>query len=236
MTRRFPLGLTIATAIALSILLALGVWQLERLAWKQGVLRRVAALEQAAPIPLETALALAARGEDVDFRRVRAECQGLDTAPWLELYAIDRGQAGSRLISACRLAQGPYGAVLVDRGFVADTISARPPRDVAGATPVPVAGVLRAPDKASPFAPANSPQRWFRRDVPEMARALGAVRPAPVFLYAETSTNPQWLALKPIPVPREIPNRHLEYALTWFGLAGALLAVYLAMLFRRWKA
>jgi surfeit locus 1 family protein len=69
-----------------------------------------------------------------------------------------------------------------------------------------------------------------------MAQRLGAGTAAPVFLFAETATNPAWKALIPAPVPADIPNRHLEYALTWFGLAGALLAVYAAMLWRRWKS
>jgi surfeit locus 1 family protein len=85
--------------------------------------------------------------------------------------------------------------------------------------------------------PKNQPDRnvWYSRDVPAMARALGVAAPAPVMLMAETSTNPEWKALVPAPLPAEIPNRHLEYALTWFGLAGALLAVYAAVLWRRWK-
>ena len=59
------------------------------------------------------------------------------------------------------------------------------------------------------------------------------MRPAPVFLMAETSTNPGWQALVPAPLPAEITNRHLEYALTWFGLAAALAGVYAALLFKR---
>jgi surfeit locus 1 family protein len=66
-----------------------------------------------------------------------------------------------------------------------------------------------------------------------MAKALNAANPAPVFLFAETSTNPDMSALRPIAVPPEISNRHLEYALTWFGLAAALASVYVGMLIRR---
>ena len=50
---------------------------------------------------------------------------------------------------------------------------------------------------------------------------------------AETATNPDWKGLIPAPIPADIANRHLEYALTWYGLAAALLGVYAAMLFRR---
>ena len=52
---------------------------------------------------------------------------------------------------------------------------------------------------------------------------------------AETPTNPEWAALVPAPIPAEIANRHLEYALTWYGLAAALLGVYAAMLLRAFR-
>ncbi|HEX2561708.1 SURF1 family protein [Phenylobacterium sp.] len=232
---RLPIGLTIATLISLAILIGLGAWQLQRLSWKQDLLDRITALENAPPIPAEQALARIARGEDLDFQRVRAVCPGLGRASWLELHAIHEGQSGVRLISACRLEAGPYRSVLVDRGFVLDIVSSRPPRDPAAGEPVTIDAVIRTPEAASAFAAANTPRRWFRRDIADMAEALGAPAPAPVFLMAETSTNPEWLALKPLPVPSGVSNRHLEYALTWFGLAGALLAVYAAVLWRRWK-
>jgi surfeit locus 1 family protein len=236
--RKVPVGLTIATAISLAILLSLGAWQMKRLAWKEDLLARIAALQAAPAQPIAPALARKAKGEDVDFTRVEADCPGLATAPWVELYALRDGQAGVRLISACKLSGAAYASVLVDRGFVGDTVSARPPRDAANLAPFHVVGVLRSPDKPTFVTPPNDLKGglWYSRDVAAMARRLGAGTAAPVFLFAETATNPEWKALIPAPVPAEIPNRHLEYALTWFGLAGALLAVYAAMLWRRWKS
>lgn len=232
--RRFPVGLTLAVAIAMTILVGLGVWQLQRLAWKRDLLARVSALQAAAPRPAGPVLEKLARGEDVGFTRVTVTCPGIATAPYLELYGLREGQAGSRLISACRLADGPYRALLIDRGFVADIISARPPV-AASEAPLDVTGVLRTPDKASLVTPPNqvAANRWFSRDVAAMAAALKAEAPAPVFLMAETPTNPEWKALVPAPLPADIPNRHLEYALTWFGLAAALAGVYAALLFKR---
>lgn len=231
--RGFPFGLTIAAAIAFVILVGLGAWQLQRLEWKRDLLARVAALQGAPPIPAGAALDELTQGGDVAFVRVEAVCPGLASAPFLELYGLREGQAGSRLISACPVESARYGTILVDRGFVADTVSARPPVDPANAAPVRIVGVLREPEPGSIVTPQNRPDRWFSRDVAAMAQALGAPRPAPVFLMAETSSNPDWAALVPAPLPAQIPNRHLEYALTWFGLAGALVAVYAAMLWRR---
>lgn len=232
--RGFPVGLTISVAVALAILLGLGTWQLQRLAWKRDLLTRIAALQAAPARPIGPVLDKLAEGGDADFTRVTAVCPGLASAPFLELYSVRDGQAGSRLISACKVASGRYATVLVDRGFVADTVSARPPVSAANEC-VPITGVLRKPEPGNLFSPPNTPARWYVRDIPAMAAALKAAQPAPLFLMAETSTNPQWKALVPAPLPTDIPNRHLEYALTWYGLAGALLGVYAAMLLRRRK-
>jgi surfeit locus 1 family protein len=235
--RTFPVGLTLTTIIAFAILIGLGVWQLQRLKWKEGILAHVAALQAARPVDIGPVLDGAAHGRDVNFTKVSATCPGLATAPFLQLYAIGpTGQAGWRLISACPVDSAAYRTVLVDRGFVPDTAQARPKVDPAAAAPLKLTGVLRTPERASVFAPKNRPDRWFSRDVPAMAAALHAPQPAPAFLYAETSSNPDLAVLTPAPLPADIPNRHFEYALTWFGLAGALLAVYAAALFRRVKA
>jgi surfeit locus 1 family protein len=234
--RGFPLGLTLAVAIAFAILVGLGVWQVQRLKWKEGLLAHIAALRSAQAVDIGPVLDRRAHGADVDFTRVTATCPGLAHAPFLELYAVRDAQAGARLISACAVASARYRTVLVDRGFVGDTTAARPKVDAADQAPMTVTGVLRTPDRGNPFMPKNRPGRWFTRDAPAMAAALGAPAPAPVFLFAETATNPDFPALVPAPLPSEIPNRHLEYALTWFGLAAALLGVYAAMLFRKGRA
>lgn len=230
---RFPIGLTLAVAIAFAILIGLGTWQVQRLHWKEGLLARIAALQAAPAQPVGPVLDRVAQGGDADFTRVKATCPGLAKAPFVELYTLRDGQAGVRLMSACRVAGSAYGSVLVDRGYVADTTSARPPVDPADTTPVELVGVLRQPEAGNRFSPPNTPQRWYVRDVPGMAAALKAPKPAPLVIMAETATNPGWKGLVPAPIPADIPNRHLEYALTWYGLAAALLGVYAAMLFRR---
>lgn len=226
--KRLPIGLTLATAISLVILCALGVWQLKRLAWKTDLLARIEVSRTAPVVPLETVLA---RGGDLDFRRVSTLCPPSAFARPLELYGVAEGQAVRRMIIACPTRAG---SILVDLGYVAgdDRVRPGPP-----AAPVTVDGVLRHPDKAGAFNPsAPRDGMWYGRDIPGMARALGANAPAPVFLFAASAARPDWPALTPSPAPADIPNRHLEYALTWFGLAGALLAVYAAMVWRRFKA
>ena len=233
----FPVGLTVFTAMAMAILIGLGIWQLKRLAWKLDLLAHIAALQTAPARPAGPVLDDLARGRDVNFTRVKLVCPGLATAPFLELYGVSDDGIVSRLISACQVKGASYGSVLVDRGFVPDTVKDRPPVDATAQAPVELVGVLRTPDKRTFVTPANelAANRWYSRDVPAMAKALGVQRPAPMFLFAETSANPGLKYPTPQPVPTEIPNRHLEYAWTWFGLAAALAAVYAAVLFRRMR-
>lgn len=232
----FPVGLTLATVVGLAILVALGMWQVHRLTWKEALLDRIARLETAAPVPLAKALDGAASPADLDMVRVRADCPGLSRAAYVELFGLKDGTAGRRLISACPVTSSRYGSVLVDRGFIPEEVSARPgPEGPQG--PIAVTGVLRVPDSRSIFTPKPDPEGrlWFNRDIPAMASMLGASRPAPVMLMAETASNPEFSALSPAPIPAAISNRHLEYALTWFGLAAALLGVYGALLRKHFR-
>lgn len=233
--RGFPVGMTIAALIGLAILVGLGAWQLQRLKWKEGLLAHIAALQSAPARPIGPVLDALSQGRDVDFTRVKVSCPGLAAAPSVELYAILQGQAGARLISACQVESARYRTVLVDRGFVPDTVTARPAVDPGATTPLIVTGVLRKPEHGNLFTPPSSPRRWFVRDAAGMARQLGAPAPAPDFLMAETVTNPEFKGLISAPLPTDIPNRHFEYALTWFGLAGSLACVYVAAVFKRMR-
>lgn len=233
---RFSVGLTIATVIAMAILLGLGVWQLQRLKWKEGLLAHVAALQSARARDIGAVLDSLTNANDADFTRVSVTCPGLASAPFVELYSIRDGEAGVRLVSACPVANARYRTVLVDRGFVADSVSARPPVDAASTAPIDLVGVLRVPEHGNFVTPKNLPGRWYTRDAAAMAGQLKAPAPAPVFLMAETPTNPEWKALIPAPLPVDIPNNHFDYALTWFGLAASLACVYVADLIRRRKS
>jgi surfeit locus 1 family protein len=222
-------GLTVL--VCLAILCSLGVWQVQRLKWKTALLARIHALEAAPARPIGPVLSA---GGDADFTRVSLDCPMLETAPALRLYAVWQGLAGYRLVTACPLAAGPYRTVLVDRGFIG-LQGGQSPREVPGAPiAVPVVGILRRPDPPNFVTPKNHPAQnlWYWRDAPAMARALKAQAPAPLFLMLE-SPSPASAEPRPAPLPEHIPNNHLGYAITWFGLAAALVGVYLAMLFRK---
>ncbi|WP_296814664.1 SURF1 family protein [Brevundimonas sp.] len=228
--RRFPYVLTVACGAVLAVLIALGAWQVQRLSWKERLIDQAARAESLPPVPLSQAFA---EGEP-DFRRVRMQCPGIARAPYVELRAIEDGQAGVRLISACR-PSGFEFPFLVDRGFVADEISARPPVEASSA-PFVVEGVLRETPAPGWMTPAPHGIHFYGRDPQAMSAALGLDEPAgPYVVFATTSTNPEWLALRPSAPPAAFSNNHLGYAITWFGLAAALVGVYVALIRRRMK-
>lgn len=217
--------------VCLAILVGLGVWQLQRLKWKEDLLARIAALQSAPARPLESVLQA---GGDLDFVRVRLSCPDLERRPMLRLFAVREGVAGYRLITACPVAAAGDASILVDRGFTSTEQAASAMQPGRPSLPGPVVGVLRKGDKANFVTPENriAENLWYSRDVAAMARALGVQAPAPVYLMVEQPA-PVGPGPTPAPIPADIPNRHLEYALTWFGLAAALVGVYVAMLFRR---
>jgi surfeit locus 1 family protein len=227
---RFAVIPALATALGIAILIGLGVWQVQRLHWKEGLLARIAALQSAPPEPLELVLRRAANNPDIDYVRVRQACPGLETAPYLRLYSVRDGFAGYRIIAACPLAGGPYGAILVDRGFIAQGLTPSGGQTLSA----PIVGILRKGDAPNFVTPRNDPAQnlWYGRDIAAMARALGATKPAPTFLMLEQpAPSPGGPAIAPLPT--DIPNNHLQYAITWFGLALALAGVYVASLWRK---
>lgn len=227
---RFPRGLTVVCAAALALLVGLGTWQVRRLAWKEGLIARAEAAAARAPESLDRVLA---EGGDPEFRRVSVTCRGLAGAPFVELQSIRNGEPGVRLISLCRVdgAGRPY---LIDRGFVTETISARPgPVPEARRGDVTLMAQLRRTPPPGALSPAPDGDRFFTRDTAAMARALGAAEAEPLTLFALASTDPDWRALEPSAPPAALSNNHLGYALTWFGLAIVLIGFYVALLRRR---
>lgn len=228
--------LTLFACLTFALLVALGLWQLRRLEWKRELLAKVEAARTAPPQPLGAVLRRLKAGEDVDFTRVEGACaEQLPDRP-AYLYALRDGAPAWRAVSACVLEAAPYSGVLVDRGYVDGATGTSPPRVVLPA-PGRLVGVLRKPDAAAP--PAPSPDAEAAREVfgrhPEalarMATLVGLDRPAPFMLLTE-SESPRPAGVTPAALPAEIRNPHLGYAITWFGLAAALLGVYVAMLIR----
>jgi len=211
---RFPIGLTLAALIAFAICAGLGVWQLQRAAWKAHVLTQIAARAHARPQPIGPVLARAARGEDMGFTRVVVNCQPSPPSATSYQAGADTGGWVWRATATCALPDAAYAGVLVERGVLdasrgataAPTVTLGPPREVEG--------VLRP-------APPN----------PGASNA----RLAPYVLVAERETPPV-PGVTPTPVADAAPATLQyvgAYAPTWFGLAGVLAGVYAALLWRR---
>ena len=170
--------------VCLAILIGLGVWQLQRLKWKEGLLARVAALQAAPARPLADALKA---GGELDFIRVAFDCPDLERRPLLRLFAVRDGVAGYRLITACPVAAAGYSSILVDRGFTSLEQAQAAVQPGRAALPGPVVGVLRKGDRPTFVTPQNriAENLWYSRDVPAMARQLHAAAPAPIYLMVE---------------------------------------------------
>lgn len=219
----------IFVVIGIAILLGLGTWQLQRLRWKESLLAHVAALRTAPAQPLDEALA---SGKALEFTRVSFDCPGLLDGPQVRLYSLDgAGQIAYRLMTACPVAAKSGASILVDLG-VQDCGGAKPEPPFSGS----LTGILRKPDAKTFVTPPNKPadKLWYWRDLDGMAKALKVDAGLPVYVALEHGPQPAGgCRFARSPIPADIPNRHLEYALTWYGLAAALAGVYIALLLRR---
>lgn len=201
--------LTIATGIAFAILVALGCWQLERLAWKTTLLSQIDAAERQDAVPLAPGLPT--------FAKVRVSGR---FQPTTGLYGSEgRGTIlGARQLAILRPPTGPD--IVVDRGWVPPDAKAIPPTG-----DVSVEGWMRPPARAGWFSAPDDParKRFYTLDPDRIGATLGAKDVAPFVLIA---LGPQGIPDPGRSLPRP-PNDHLSYALTWFGLAAGLIGVYL---------
>jgi surfeit locus 1 family protein len=240
--KRFPVGLTLAAAIGLAVLLGLGAWQLKRLAWKQDLLARIAALQHAPARPLAEVLSSAARGEDVAYVRAATKCEpAAGAAPATYRYALRNGQVGWRAMAFCPLAGGPWSGIVLDRGLVDRFAGQMAPAEQAFPTPAKIVGVIRSPGTRGPLdvPPTRSADgAWVLQAVDPAALSLiagPAARPAPYYLAVESESPPPF-GVTPSALPQDIPNNHFVYALTWFGLAGVLASIWASYVWRRMHA
>ena len=246
-TDRAPsLGLlwpTVAAVLALAVLLSLGTWQLQRKAWKDGLIAQISARTRAEPIPLETTAAHAAQGRNLEYTRVSVRGR-FHPDKTLYLYAPERGETGWHAYAPLETAEGLI--VLVNRGYVGNArrnAATNLSSQQAGGAEVQIVGLLRHPGPKGTFTPANDVGRniWHWRDISGMAQAAFATTPRTVFpLSIDREADPTGSAEPDAPrggVTRiSLPNRHLEYALTWYGLGAALLGVYVTFARSRWRS
>src|SRR5215831_19635062 len=152
------IGFTVVALAMLAVLIGLGVWQVKRLHWKEGLIAAIDARTKGDPISLDRAINLAKEGRDPTYYRVRVEGR-FDNGKERYLFSqsISDGTPGWHVITPFTTTQGEL--VLVDRGFVPDNLkdpSARASGQIEGATKV--TGIVRAPDTQGLFTPNNEPK------------------------------------------------------------------------------
>lgn len=211
------------------VLMGLGFWQLQRMAWKDSLNAQIKARTDLEPVPLFDALGRWEKSRDVEYLRVRFRGRFRNGNESHYFTTLD-GQPGWRVITPMETSGGRI--VMVDRGFVPDALK-QPRTRVRGQldSEQTVVGLARAPGTQRLFVPDNTPEKnnWFWRDLKGMAVAVlpesDIKRVAPFFVEQEASPVPGGFPRGGV-TRVVLPNTHLQYVLTWFGLAGALLVIF----------
>ncbi len=227
------------SAVGIAILLKLGFWQLDRLAWKNDLIARVQArmTVPSVPAPFEIEWPKVNAKSD-EYRRVRAVGtykHEYEVAVYTTLSKAKGRLSGQGYWILTPLVLPSGATIIVNRGFV--PLAFRDPDTrkyglIQGQ--VTIVGPLRMPEQRNWFTPDNVPSHnnWYRKDPAEIAKILKLKRVAPFLIDSDGSANPTrmpqagetWV---------DFPNNHLGYAITWFGLAAALAGVFLAFAWQR---
>jgi surfeit locus 1 family protein len=212
----------VATVVGCAILIFLGVWQLHRLAWKEGLIARIEERAKAAPTPLPPPSQWATlRPDDYEYRHVALD--GVFENDKEALVFRPAGGAartpGFLVLTPLKLSSGAY--LIVNRGFVPldkKDPASRPESQIEGQKHVE--GLMRPPEPRDAFTPADRPEtgQYFTRDPGLIAAHFGLFPAAPFSVDADKTSAP---GFAPQGGASEVtlPNNHLVYALTWFGLA-----------------
>ncbi|WP_172978813.1 SURF1 family protein [Roseovarius sp. THAF8] len=203
-----------------AVLIWLGVWQVQRLDWKEGILSQIETRIDAAPV------ALPERFDPEADKYLPVEVSGQFGDGALRVL-VSRKQVGAGYLVISPFETEGGRRILVDRGFIrqGDALSDAP----GGA--LTVTGNLHWPDDRNSSTPENDVDgnTWFARDLGQMAEVLDT---EPVLLVARTLSHPE-AAVTPLPVDTaHIPNDHLQYAITWFSLAAIWLGMTAFYIFR----
>jgi cytochrome oxidase assembly protein ShyY1 len=233
-TRSFGFG--IFTAVMVALLIGLGLWQLQRRVEKHALMAALDERLAAAPVPLPPASMWNALTADRDdFRRVSFTAT---YQPRLDAMVYSSGSAiradisgpGTWAFIPARLPGGE--TVAVNAGFLPNTMQDRNQQDRAVAQlitdkPVAMTGYIRFPVAAGMLTPdvEHAKRLWFTRDHLAMAEALGWKNVAPFYIDLEAPVPPNGIP-KPGPLQVHLKDDHLQYAITWFTLAGAVMIAF----------
>lgn len=222
---------------ALLVLIGLGTWQLQRKACKDNLQAAIDTRAKMPPVSVEKVLAKASAGKDVAYTHVTATGR-FQHARELYYYAPRPRQPGWHVYTPIQLGDGRW--VIVNRGFIPDALR-DPAKRRQPQGKVSVTGLLRSPGRAGTFTPANDTKKniWYWRDLDGMARtALGGQNGKVVPYFIDADAGPEGSDSWPRggTTNTRLNNRHLEYALTWYGLALTLIGVWAAFVSGRLRS
>jgi len=223
----WQIGKALILLAVLGILVGLGTWQVQRLYWKEGLLADIAARKDAPAVPLSAIEAMAASGGDIEYRVVTATGHYLNNKE-RHFLATYGEQPGFHIYTPLQLADGRY--VFVNRGFVPSDAKEPEKRKQGQLTgEQTLTGLARAKLAEQPSGmPDNDLAKniFFWRDLDAMASSDGLPKDKvlPFFIDADKTPNPEGLPVGGVTII-DLPNSHLQYAVTWYGLAVALVAI-----------
>jgi cytochrome oxidase assembly protein ShyY1 len=233
-------GFAAFTFVMVALFVGLGLWQLQRRVEKHTLIaaltERLAAAPVALPPPSQWSALMAERDE---FRRVSFDAtyaRPTDAMVYSSGSAVrdDISGPGTWAFLPARLASGE--TVVVNAGFVPNTMQDRAVEDRAVARlvtgqQVALTGYLRFPERAGLLTPAEDPAKrlWFARDHLSMAQALSWGEVAPFYIDLETPVPENGIP-KPGALQVHLRDDHMQYAITWFSLAGAVVIAFLVWL------
>lgn len=231
---------TVMTLVMLPVLISLGTWQWHRKEWKEGLIAKLEARTKAEPVSYASALSAYVATGDVEYLRVRVTGT-FDHSQERHLYAPRPEAQGWNVFTLLRPESG-LPPVFINRGWVPERLkepAAREAGQVKG--PVTVVGLARLPESGGWFIPApdRKNNRWYGRDLDAMR--WGAIEPpseeeqlmaVQTHAFAPFSIDAEAEPANPGGWPQggtteiNLPNRHLEYVFTWYGLALALAVIF----------
>lgn len=223
LTSRPSLAMKICVGLSLVILLGLGTWQMDRLFWKQDLIDQRHAQAELPPIPVPVDTAV---DPDMAFRAAFAEGRYLNDQEKYLMARTRRGNVGFQLITPLEQEDGRI--ILVNRGWVpTDYRDPKTRPESLIEEPVHVTGVLRLPKTKHWAQPENDAlaNQWFYVDVDHMAEDSGAELASRYYLELDETEVPGGLPIGG-QAKVELPNNHLEYAITWYSLALSLIVIF----------
>jgi surfeit locus 1 family protein len=222
--------------MALVILLSLGTWQVNRLHWKESLLADIQERSNAEPVDVAALERLMAEGEAIDYRHATVAGRYLHDNE-RHFLATFGGQSGFYIYTPLELEDGRY--LLVNRGFVPydrKDPASRGEGQIDGLQTVTGLAREELTEKPSSLVPDNDEAAniFYWKDLSRMAASvdLPADRVLPFFLDADSTPVAGGLPKGGV-TQIDLANNHMQYAITWYGLAVALVAVTVAGLFRR---